>query len=184
MPVIPNYPLPADLPTDWQPDQIIAPNGADVELSEQHGYNYLNGAVNQVQTAINDLVDMANSATATGAVLTAGSLVITIPGEAQHGMSIKFEAPCDSADITVGVTINGTLYQWMDTLGEGIAGFEALFAESCMVGIIIDRENLIAYLATAAPAKGFVEYETGSPPANMIPGTLYGEVMVDYSASG
>ena len=180
MALIPNYPLPADLPTDWQANQTVAPNGTDVGLDEQHGYNYLNGAVNVAHEAINNLVDMANSVTAASAALTAGSLAITIDGEAQHGMSIKFEAPCDSADITVGVTINGTLYQWRDTLGEEIAGYEALFAEGCMVGIIIDREGLIAYLATAAPAKGYIEY-SGTAPANMIPGALYGDVTVDYS---
>ena len=181
MALIPNYPLPADLPTDWQANQTVAPNGSDVGLDEQYGYNYLNGAVNEAHEAINNLVDMANSVTAASAALTAGSLAITIDGEAQHGMSIKFEAPCDSADITVGVTINGTLYQWRDTLGEDIAGYEALFAEGCMVGVIVDRENLIAYLATAAPAKGYIEY-SGTAPANMIPGTLYGDVTVDYSA--
>ena len=40
---------------------------------------------------------------------------------------------------------------------------------------------LIAYLATAAPAKGYIEY-SGTAPANMIPGTLYGNITVDYSA--
>ena len=181
MALIPNYPLPADLPTDWQANQTVAPNGSDVGLDEQHGYNYLNGAVNEAHEAINNLVIMANSVTAEDAELTAGSLALTIPGDAQQGMSIKFLAPCDSADITVGVTVNGTLYQWRDTLGEEIAGYEALFAEGCMVGIIIDRENLIAYLATASPAKGYIEY-TGTAPENMIPGTLYGNIAVDYTA--
>ena len=38
-------PLPADLPEDWTSGQTIAPAGADVGLSEQHGYNYLMAAV-------------------------------------------------------------------------------------------------------------------------------------------
>ena len=179
---IPEYPLPADLPEDWQPNQIVAPNGADVGETEQHGYNYLMEAVNRAHSAINNLVVMANSVTADTAELTAGSVALTIPGDAQHGMTIKFLAPCDSADITVGITVEGVLYQWRDTLGEDITAMEALFEAGAMVGIIIDRENLIAYLATAAPAKGFIEYASGNQPENMIPGALYGEIMVDYSS--
>lgn len=45
--------LPADLPTNWTQGQIISPNGTEVGLSEQHGYNYLMEQVNAAQTAIN-----------------------------------------------------------------------------------------------------------------------------------
>lgn len=31
--------LPADLPEDWQDSLIVAPEGTDVGLTEQHGYN-------------------------------------------------------------------------------------------------------------------------------------------------
>lgn len=48
-------PLPADLPTDWQNNQIISPNGTEVGLTQQHGYNYLNEAVNSAQTGVNTL---------------------------------------------------------------------------------------------------------------------------------
>lgn len=46
-------PLPADLPEDWNPGQIVAPDGVDAGLSEQHGYNYLMGQVNAAQRAVN-----------------------------------------------------------------------------------------------------------------------------------
>lgn len=46
-------PLPADLPEDWTSGQIVAPAGADVGLSEQHGYNYLMAQVNAAQRAAN-----------------------------------------------------------------------------------------------------------------------------------
>jgi len=46
-------PLPADLPEDWTSGQIVAPAGADVGLSKQHGYNYLMEQVNAVQRAAN-----------------------------------------------------------------------------------------------------------------------------------
>ena len=48
-------PLPADLPEDWQDSQIVAPEGADVGLTEQHGYNYLMQQVNDAQRAANQL---------------------------------------------------------------------------------------------------------------------------------
>lgn len=46
-------PLPADLPEDWTSGQIVAPVGADVGLSQQHGYNYLMEQVNAAQRAAN-----------------------------------------------------------------------------------------------------------------------------------
>ena len=148
----------------------------DVTNILQEGDYVTNEDVTQIFQQLSDCV------TADTAELTAGSVALTIPGEAQHGMTIKFLAPCDSADITVGITVEGVLYQWRDTLGEDITAMEALFEAGAMVGIIIDRENLIAYLATAAPAKGFIEYAAGNQPENMIPGALYGEIMVDYSS--
>lgn len=47
--------LPADLPEDWASGEIVAPNGADVSLSTQHGYNYLMNAVNSTQEAVNTI---------------------------------------------------------------------------------------------------------------------------------
>lgn len=44
--------LPADLPEDWEANDIVAPDGADAGLSEQHGYNYLMEQVNNAQEAI------------------------------------------------------------------------------------------------------------------------------------
>lgn len=48
-------PLPADLPDDWVYGQTVGPNGTDVGLTQQHGYNYLMQAVNAVQNAANAL---------------------------------------------------------------------------------------------------------------------------------
>ena len=44
--------LPADLPEDWAENDIVAPEGQSVGLSQQHGYNYLMEAVNNAQAAI------------------------------------------------------------------------------------------------------------------------------------
>lgn len=48
-------PLPADLPEDWEANDIVAPDGADAGLSEQHGYNYLMEQVNNAQTALTEV---------------------------------------------------------------------------------------------------------------------------------
>lgn len=48
-------PLPADLPEDWQVEQIIAPTGEEVGLSHQHGYNYLMEMVNRTQRGVNQI---------------------------------------------------------------------------------------------------------------------------------
>lgn len=48
-------PLPADLPEQWTYDQTVGPNGTDVGLTEQHGYNYLMRQVNATQEGVNAL---------------------------------------------------------------------------------------------------------------------------------
>jgi hypothetical protein len=50
--ILKNIPLPADLPENWTSGQIIAPNGAEVGLDDQHGYNYLMKQVNNAQKAL------------------------------------------------------------------------------------------------------------------------------------
>lgn len=182
MPItIPNYPLPADLPTNWQPNQIVAPDGTAVGLTEQAGYNYLMAAVNLAQTMCNNIILMGNSVTADDAQLIAGSIVVYTSYEMQEGTSVKFESPCNSEDVTVGVTVDGVQYEWLDTLGEPLAGVEGLFVAGSMIGLILDRGNLIAYLVNSTPAKGFVPYPSATPPAQRMPGALYFGVDTDFN---
>lgn len=47
--------LPADLPENWTQGEIISPNGTEVGLSEQHGYNYLMKQVNATQNEVNNV---------------------------------------------------------------------------------------------------------------------------------
>lgn len=49
------YPLPADLPENWENSQIVSPSGESAGLTKQHGYNYLNKQVNEAQAIINAL---------------------------------------------------------------------------------------------------------------------------------
>lgn len=59
--------LPADLPENWTQGQTISPNGTEVGMTEQHGYNYLMKQVNNTQTEVNGineaLQDVAQQAT-------------------------------------------------------------------------------------------------------------------------
>lgn len=68
-------PLPQDLPTDWTYGQTIGPNGTDVGLSEQHGYNYLMKQVNAAQQAAKETGEAIGqlSAAAIGAETPAGA---------------------------------------------------------------------------------------------------------------
>ena len=56
-------PLPADLPEDWTGGQTVAPTGAEVGLSEQHGYNYLMdiGGFYEVEEAVPPASRKANT---------------------------------------------------------------------------------------------------------------------------
>ena len=181
MPItIPNYPLPANLPEDWQPNQIVAPDGTAVGLDEQHGYNYLMQQVNDTQEALNGLVMQANSVTADSAALVAGSISVTTSQSMTQGVTVKFAAPCNSEDVSVGISVDGVQYQWRDTLGESLVGVAGLFTEGAMVGIILDRENVIAYLVNAATGAGFITYPAGSPPSIRRPGALYGQILADF----
>lgn len=49
--------LPADLPENWTQGQTISPNGTEVGLTEQYGYNYLMKQVNDTQTEVNNIND-------------------------------------------------------------------------------------------------------------------------------
>lgn len=53
--ILKNIPLPADLPENWTSLQTVAPTGAEVGLSNQHGYNYLMKQVNNAQKALKAL---------------------------------------------------------------------------------------------------------------------------------
>lgn len=54
-----NVDLPSDLPEAWSTDDYVAPEGPDVGLSEQHGYNYLCRQVNNAQKAAITLAAVA-----------------------------------------------------------------------------------------------------------------------------
>nr|DAU66767.1 MAG TPA: hypothetical protein [Caudoviricetes sp.] len=106
--------LPADLPENWTQGQIISPNGTEVGLTEQHGYNYLNAQVNAAQSEINtintSLADVAQEATVdeinekigetndTGGTSTAGSVMGKLNGlfrSINSGYDTSYYMPLD-----------------------------------------------------------------------------------------
>lgn len=116
--------LPADLPTDWTTSQYVSPNGSEVSLSQQHGYNYLMEQVNAAQTAVNTLAEQAQEAVSglesgalTATAIRSGTTVaITGPEDA---VTVTFLAP---ADWTEGdsYTYNGTPITVTDLNGNPI----------------------------------------------------------------
>ena len=104
--------LPADLPTDWTTEQYVSPNGSEVSLSQQHGYNYLMEQVNAAQTAVNTLAEQAQEAVsglesgALTATATRSGTTVAITGP-EDAVTVTFLAP---ADWTEGdsYTYNGT----------------------------------------------------------------------------
>ena len=124
---------------------------------------------------------MGGCITATSAALTAGSIVLTVPAEIKQGTIVKFTAPCDSSDVTVGVVMEDILYEWRNTLGEDISGMDSLFTADAMVALLADRENVTAYIVNAASGRGYIQY-SGSMPTPLISGTLYGQILADFEA--
>lgn len=92
--------LPADLPTDWTTSQYVSPNGSEVSLSQQHGYNYLMEQVNAAQTAVNTLAEQAQEAVsglesgALTATATRSGTTVAITGP-EDAVTVTFLAPAD-----------------------------------------------------------------------------------------
>ena len=116
--------LPADLPTDWTTSQYVSPNGSEVSLSQQHGYNYLMEQVNAAQTAVNTLAEQAQEAVsglesgALTATATRSGTTVAITGP-EDAVTVTFLAP---ADWTEGdsYTYNGTPITVTDLNGSPI----------------------------------------------------------------
>ena len=73
--------LPADLPENWTQGQTISPNGTEVGLTEQHGYNYLMKQVNATQTEVNNIATEIGTALAGVAQETSVQEMINVIGE-------------------------------------------------------------------------------------------------------
>lgn len=63
-------PFAADLPENWTQRQIVSPNGTEVGLTQQYGYNYLMQLVNSLASGLNE-VDTNTLLTALGTISVA-----------------------------------------------------------------------------------------------------------------
>lgn len=115
--------LPADLPTNWTQGQIISPNGTEVGLTEQYGYNYLNEQVNNTQTEVNSLSTAQTSTQQQ--VNTLNTQVGNIQGQVTtHGQSITNLQETTTTQGQNITTLQGqvsTLNQTTTTQGENIS---------------------------------------------------------------
>ena len=118
--------LPADLPEDWTSNQKISPNGTEVGLSKQHGYNYLMKQVNDTQNEVNNIGTTIEAALEDVAKEASVQEVITSIG--------------DTGD-TGGSTVAGTV---MAKLNNIQANTDGLNDNLAYLNSTIDSENPVA----------------------------------------
>ena len=103
--------LPADLPEDWTSNQKISPNGTEVGLSEQHGYNYLMKQVNDTQNEVNNIGTTIEAALEDVAKEASVQEVITTIGDTG-----------DTGGSTVAGTVMAKLNEILEQLGISTSG--------------------------------------------------------------
>lgn len=103
--------LPADLPEDWTSNQKISPNGTEVGLSEQHGYNYLMKQVNDTQNEVNNIGTTIEAALEDVAKEASVQEVITSIGDTG-----------DTGGSTVAGTVMSKLNEILEQLGISTTG--------------------------------------------------------------
>ena len=119
-------PLPADLPESWQTSQIVAPDGADAGLSEQHGYNYLMRQVNAAQEGVNAL----------------GEALEQVPELDGSGKLPASSLPAATADAVGGVKIGANIQVTADGTISTHAPYTLPIASGETLGGIKPGENL------------------------------------------
>ena len=101
-------PLPQDMPTNWVYGQTIGPNGTDVGLTQQYGYNYLMQQVNAAQQAAEELGEGFTGLSGDNIPESAGSetsISASLSNKADKGPPQEYDLP-----LTNGVT--GTAKYW------------------------------------------------------------------------
>lgn len=106
--------LPADLPEDWTQGQTISPNGTEVGLSEQHGYNYLMEQVNATQTEVNaintSLEDVAQETSVQQVITTIGTTTDSGGSSTEGSLMAKLNEILEQLGIsTTGNTVQEVL---------------------------------------------------------------------------
>lgn len=97
--------LPANLPTNWTQNQIVAPNGSDVGQSTEYGYNYLNRQINDAQTAVNTINAAFDNVAATDTPAPAYGVCSTAASTAAKAVTVTGSAATFSLFIGVSVRV-------------------------------------------------------------------------------
>ena len=144
-------PLPADLPVNWQTGQIVAPNGADVGLSAQHGYNYLMQQLNAAQQAVNTL-GQAIAALTGEDIPTSGTDETTIAAALSNKVNLPISIPA-AADLNE-YTIPGMYFCDVDATAESVQNCPTTHAFSLFVEIGA-RSQVVQTLKTWNDGNGY-----------------------------
>lgn len=157
--------LPADLPEQWTYGQTVGPNGTDVGLTQQHGYNYLMQQVNAAQQAATqigaafsglygseDIIPISNGGTGAQNAQTALSNLGAVPNTRKiNGKALSADITLDAEDVGAGPALfeNTTYYvnatSGSDTTGDGSSS--APYA-TLQKAISVVPKNLNGYQAT------------------------------------
>ena len=81
------------------------------------------------------------------------NIVLTLlkPTSVETGLTVTFKAPCDCTE-TKSIIIQGKSFSLVDALGVSIASDVQAFVSGAMVAIILNCEDLAAYIQNAASA--------------------------------
>lgn len=134
----------ADLPTTWSNGQTVAPNGPDVGLAAQYGYNYLNGKVNEALTDVGVINDAFSGLQA--AITTTGIL---------KGSNGAISAAVAGTDYVIpSGSITGTAGGLSATLGvsKGGTGKTSVTKNAILAGNASSTTGALAAIATASGA--------------------------------
>lgn len=134
----------ADLPTTWTNGQTVAPNGPDVGLAAQYGYNYLNGKVNEALTdvgAINDAFSGLQAAITTTGILKGsnGAISAAVAGTDYVIPSGSITGTAGGLSATLGVSKGGT-------------GKSSVTKNAILAGNASSTTGALAAIATASGA--------------------------------
>lgn len=111
--------LPADLPEDWTQSQFISPNGTEVGLDTQHGYNYLMEQVNATQTEVNaintSLEDVAQETSVQQVITTIGTTTDSGGSSTEGSLMAKLNEILEQLGIsTTGSTVQEVLEELLN----------------------------------------------------------------------
>ena len=140
--------LPADLPTNWQNGQIVAPAGTSVGLTQQYGYNYLMTQVNAAQSAVNQINDAFTDLVSVNDVAQFGATYIQIALP-------KFGWSALSQTVTVeGILADET--QQQITPVPALASQQEYYTAEVMV--TAQGENSLTFTCAQTPASDLTVY--------------------------